>query len=342
MKNILFIVDTPGWAYDDAAQNWRELLKSEYNIDILYLDKFEPLKINHSFFYNVKKYQNKIINNANIKSSDFFNEKLFVDKNNNGGKPLFNDKKYHGIYFFYHRALCDSRLLSTPISFHKVLVAINNEKWADKGAEEEYNTYMKGVRAIAGCNNYIINSFKNLHNNKIYRISQSINQNVFKNTKNSIISNRVGKDFIVGWSGNYNNKIKNFELIKKACESINIKLVAAKNLNREQLNAWYNKIDAVICASDSEGGPLMLLEAGAVGVPIITTKVGLAREIINDNDNGIFIDKSIDSVCNSITELSNNLELRKKIATNLQKEILLNWTYKARINEIKIALNELT
>ena len=333
MKRVLFIVDKPGWAYDDAAQNWKRLLSKEYKIDVLYLAEYNGVRPDHRFYRLVKEYQDCAIKGKSADLEDLTSERnLFLCKGVEA-RPIFDHNNYDIIYFFYHRALCDSRLLATPIPLEKIVIAINNEKWTELGAANEYNIYMKGVGGIAVCNSFIEKSFKGLHPN-IFRVSQSINKNVF--FKTGVNKN---KRFTVGWSGNYKNPLKNFELIRDAISDTKARFVYANNLSRKDLNIWYNSLDCVICASKSEGGPLMLLEAGAVGLPVITTKVGLAREIINKN-TGIFIENK-ETIISAAKVLMKDKAMANYISSNLQKEVLKNWTYEARISEVKGVLKEL-
>lgn len=340
-KRILFVVDVPGWAYDDAAQNWRELLKDIYDIDILYLNEFSPLKMKHGLYRLIKEYQTAALKGQNISPEDLIIERdLFVNKNNNYTPPIFDHRLYNGIYFFYHRALCDSRLLSTPFPLEKVAIAINNEKWVDAGAEQEYQTYMKGVKVLAGCNNFIIENFKPVFQNT-FKVAQSINPKIFFYNRENYVSKRFRNNTVIGWSGDFNNSLKNFKLVEDACSSSRVVLVKAKDLKREELNNWYNKIDAVVIASESEGGPLMLLEAGAVGIPVISVPVGLTREIIRDRKNGLLVERNVKSISAAIEKIKRSRSLRERLGRNLQKQITDKWTYEARLFEIKRLLEEL-
>lgn len=342
-KRILFIVDVPGWAYDDAAQNWKALLKDEYDVDILYLNKFESARSGHKMMHLIKKYQSAAVNNIKIDTSELLDVKnLYLYSQTKSGAigPVFNHEKYDGIYFFYHRALCDIRLMGTPIPLNKVAIAVNNEKWVQAGAEKEFNTYMEGAKVIVGCNDFIINNFKK-HHPKVMRASQAINPAVFRYNREEFVSKRTGRRMVVGWSGNWSNKLKNFEAVKKACTIAGVKLVKVKDLGRKELNDWYNQVDAVVCASHSEGGPLVILEAGAVGLPVITTPVGLSREIIEHNKNGLIVNQNPLSIANAINILSMKKNNRERIAKALREEVLRNWTYEARLHEIRKILKEL-
>jgi len=52
-------------------------------------------------------------------------------------------------------------------------------------------------------------------------------------------------------------------------------------ISRERLNAYYNAADALVVASSpGEGGPTVVLEALAVGLPVVSTPVGFTRDIL--------------------------------------------------------------
>lgn len=316
MKKILLIADKEGWAYDDAAKHWKEMFKGKYSIDILYLSNYEPIKITHQYIKYIKELQYK-------KTNPIFNS-------------IFDHNEYDGIYFFYNKALCDTRLLSTPINLNKVGIAINNEKWLNENFEEHYNTYLNGVKIITACNSKILKLFENYNN--IYRISQAIDLNIFNRYK----ERDKNQNFIIGWSGNYKVEIKNFQLAKEACDKAGIPLQVRHNLSRQELNTWYNEnVDALLCTSLAEGGPLMLLEAGACKLPIITTPVGIARDIVDDNKNGLFIDYNVDNIIEKLLYLKNNIKIRKDLGYSLFNDVKKNWTYEARYDEVKNMFKEL-
>lgn len=336
MKKVLFIADIRNWAYDDQAKHWRYLLKKDYKVDILYLSDYKGVSPNHKFYRLLKEYQSAAESCSLPNLSDLISEKNLFSIKGVDARPIFNHKDYDVIYFFYHRALCDVRLMATPIPLEKVIIGINNEKWADTSAEKEYEIYMKGVGGLSVCNAFIKKSFFGLNEN-IFRVSQCIDKKVFFKTKDK----RKNKKFTVGWSGNYNNPLKNFNIIKDSCKKSGVRFAYAKDLSRDQLNFWYNTLDCVVCASKSEGGPMMILEAGAASVPVISTDVGLAREILVDKKNGLKVSPDIKSISRAIKILSSNKGLRDDFSHNLNKEIISNWTYESRIYEIRAALSEI-
>lgn len=54
---------------------------------------------------------------------------------------------------------------------------------------------------------------------------------------------------------------------------------------------YYNTLDLYLITSREEGGPKAILESWACGVPVISTKVGMAPDVIKDGENGVLIDR---------------------------------------------------
>ena len=51
----------------------------------------------------------------------------------------------------------------------------------------------------------------------------------------------------------------------------------------DMLNEFYNILDLYIVASRVEGGPASLMECAILKIPIISTNVGIASEVLNKN-----------------------------------------------------------
>jgi len=56
---------------------------------------------------------------------------------------------------------------------------------------------------------------------------------------------------------------------------------------QREVLAWWRRATAAVLTSDSEGMPVSLMEAGACGVPAVTTAVGGAPEVVEDGVTGL-------------------------------------------------------
>lgn len=83
---------------------------------------------------------------------------------------------------------------------------------------------------------------------------------------------------------------------------------------------YYNAIDLYIVSSREEGGPRAILESMACGVPIISTRVGMAPDVIMNDENGVLVE--VDDVSGLVAgaeKIMSNSGLREQlIARGLQ------------------------
>jgi len=73
-----------------------------------------------------------------------------------------------------------------------------------------------------------------------------------------------------------------------------VKLVGQKPNN--ELSLWYNAADVFCLPSSREGWPNVLMESLACGTPVVATKVFGAPEIITNDNLGILVDQTADSI----------------------------------------------
>jgi glycosyltransferase involved in cell wall biosynthesis len=60
--------------------------------------------------------------------------------------------------------------------------------------------------------------------------------------------------------------------------------------DRDALAGAYQALDAYVVASRQEGGPKGVLESLATGVPLVTTRVGQAVDLVREGENGLLVD----------------------------------------------------
>jgi glycosyltransferase involved in cell wall biosynthesis len=111
--------------------------------------------------------------------------------------------------------------------------------------------------------------------------------------------------------------------IKKA--GITFTHVLAKD--HSEINDLYNCLDLYLVTSREEGGPIALLESMASGVPLVTTRVGMAPDMINNNDNATMVDvNDVAALVSAAGSILENTEMRgRKIINGLETVKKFDW-----------------
>ena len=85
---------------------------------------------------------------------------------------------------------------------------------------------------------------------------------------------------------------------------------------------WDKAFDLFTLTSVKEGLPTVLLEAGAVGVPVVATNIPGVRDIIEDGKTGLFAEvKNPQDIAEKIKRLMDDVTLRTTLAQNLQQKV---------------------
>jgi len=80
-----------------------------------------------------------------------------------------------------------------------------------------------------------------------------------------------------------------------------------------ELLTYYHATDIYLITSREEGGPLALLESLASGVPVVSTKVGMAPDVIKHGENGFLAEiEDAETLANLAAKLFDNPRLREK------------------------------
>ena len=82
---------------------------------------------------------------------------------------------------------------------------------------------------------------------------------------------------------------------------------------REDIEVVLAAADFVILASDNEGTPLSLIQAGMVGIPVVATNVGSTNEIVVNGKTGLLTDLSVDQLATAVTKVATDNDLRAQM-----------------------------
>ena len=143
--------------------------------------------------------------------------------------------------------------------------------------------------------------------------------------------------FVIGVSGR-DSVNKGFGTVKQACDKCGITLLSAQynhnRLPKERMPEFYNAIDTYVCFSVTEGLHNGTLEAGAMGIPVISTRCGAAEEIIRDGENGLLIDRTEQALVDALNKMKDE-KVRIEMGNKLHEEVMKNWTWKVRVEDFR-------
>jgi len=125
--------------------------------------------------------------------------------------------------------------------------------------------------------------------------------------------------FTVGFVGR-RDKYKGYHLIKEACENLGINFIHDGNeypkavTPHNQMPEIYKKFDCLVIASEGEGCHNPTLEALAMNIPVISTDIGIARDL----DGVILVHRDVGSIMEGIRKVYG----RKQMMDNFTWDII--------------------
>lgn len=102
---------------------------------------------------------------------------------------------------------------------------------------------------------------------------------------------------------------------------------------RKDISAIYGALDVLVFSSQWEGLPVALLEGMAVGLPVVSTKVGGVSEVIEHESTGLLVPPSdSDALAQACFTLIENPSLRQKMATAATKKVQTYYSIDAMVD----------
>lgn len=267
---ILILIDKPNWAFDSIAKN---LVK--YNTD-----KSVKLSI-----FSIKGREKEI--KKMYKKYDLFYVMGFKTYNRINFLP--KDRTMVGI----HSCHSWDNKKTTP----------TNRVKPDRATVASLNAFLR-VNAVS---RYLYDLFKEVGVERLYNTPNGVDSELFVPKRNK------NKEFTIGYSGtkthDWRKGISEFIIpaAKKAGVKVNLAMrIKGDTIPLEEMPAFYNTLNAYICASASEGFSLSVLEAASCGLSIISTRITGCTELILDCENGLFVNRDVDDIAEKINMLRND------------------------------------
>jgi glycosyltransferase involved in cell wall biosynthesis len=86
--------------------------------------------------------------------------------------------------------------------------------------------------------------------------------------------------------------------------------------SRDELAPAYHALDLYLVTSRQEGGPKAIFEAGATGVPLVTTRVGQAQELLADDVDALLADvDDVDALAAAVQRIYEDVTLSVRLRT---------------------------
>lgn len=199
-------------------------------------------------------------------------------------RPQINRKKYDAILVFFWG---ETSYREFKFKKSQIIKEVSSHRWEDDPAygpctpKEFCQKYLFDASTVI-CPSMIL--YRLLEGNcpKLFLCSDGFSPDKFYYTKP-----RQGAIKLC-MVGNLKDPVKGVEdILKPAAEGFNLEL--AQNLKHEELREFYNRQDVYVVSSRHESNPLPLIESMACGCFPVSSKVGIAPELIRHKENGYLV-----------------------------------------------------
>jgi glycosyltransferase involved in cell wall biosynthesis len=155
----------------------------------------------------------------------------------------------------------------------------------------------------------------------------------------------VDRELTVGWAGDsrwgYARDGRDHKglasIIRPAVAALQREGLAVRGVFQDRNERWvphpdmvgyFNSLDIYVCASDTEGTPLPVLEAMACGLPVVSTDVGTVAEALGPRQAELIVrERSRDAVAAALRRLVTEPQTRRALsAENLERIKAWDWS----------------
>ena len=124
------------------------------------------------------------------------------------------------------------------------------------------------------------------------------------------------------------------ELLESCLERVTVEKLPVKILGwQSDIERVLSAADIVLLASDNEGTPLSLIQAGMAKLPVVATNVGSVPEVVLDGITGIITSLGVNEIADALEKLVNSNDLRAQMGAAAQKFTLANFGVKRLVHD---------
>jgi len=226
-----------------------------------------------------------------------------------------------------------------PDSCKLVLCFYSHYLW--RTYKKEFDAAVARADVITGSSKLLVADIQKETGRKVEYLSDGVDTEVFHPGDRVVGS---GPTIRIGWAGNSKEArtIKNLTLLRSAVAHVpNVELVIADIATCDRLPftsmpAWYQQLDVIVCVSKTEGTPNPALEGAASGLAIISTRVGIVPEFLEESGGGVLLDSASQAdIVRGLQELVQKRGLLQHWGRKNRETTLRSWTWEKRLVPIK-------
>lgn len=311
-KKILYVTDGSDWVLNEIALSLKkEIEKKKKIFDIIKFDEAEKKK-NKLYHYTSIYNLDEVLKQLNQKSKRGFTFFHIATEHLPHLKKLSENQK---LIDFVHTS-CEitmNNLIKGGISENKIIkipIGIELSQFVSKKTKNEIRSYLEIPQ-----DKFVIGSFQKDGNGW----EEGLEPKLIK-----------GPDIFCDAVEKLNQKFPLFVLltgpargyVKNRLEKAGIEYMHHNLENYYDIIDYYKALDLYIVSSRIEGGPRAPMEAMAMGIPVVSTKVGQVPELIKSGENGFIADvEDIDEIVNCSQKILQNESLKNNIVNNAYKTV---------------------
>jgi glycosyltransferase involved in cell wall biosynthesis len=311
---IAIIADVRGWAFHNIACSIQKGLNDKYDIDIFYIEDFTDylsmfLCLIGEHFYDLIH----CLWRESASAVDILHAVRHIEKSEDNFAFGTNSKLNH-----IHITVSVYDHLLSDIDSIKV------RNWT-------YNNLYSGYTVSSSKLYQIYDNYSKLINfpKPLALVEDGVDLSKFNPSKLDRLIQ--AKPLVVGWVGNSKwgadglSDPKGFNSILKPAigmlQNEGLEIVGnyadkqVRFIPHAEMPSYYENIDVLVCASETEGTPNPILEAMACGVPFISTDVGIVRELAGPKQSDFILsDRSVESLAFFLRKLVENRILLSELS----------------------------
>ena len=261
--------------------------------------------------------------------------------------------KFDAIYFFWwgERSLEFAHRAGIPRS-RAMTVVSSWKSWQRRGWNaRRLGDYLRSYVAVGAVSKELLAELEPTHPS-VFLTRHGVDPGKF-HRQPPIPDRRPGGKLVVGWVGSLRHaELKGFPNVVdpavRAVEGVELRLAldpdseheAGRFYRRDEMKNFYSEVDLLVSASASEGAGLGLLEAGACGRPVVTTRTGLAPELVEQGKTGVLIERTVEDLAATLRRLRDDRAALQRMGDELASTIEREWTWPSRIREYEAMFDE--